>query len=188
MDSKNIATIFAPTLIDWDPLQRYARTELETLTEAIMSVINDHVICSSGTEQKEVKTRKHHSMPLHLQPNPFYNPPKYLLVSKQRTHDTEIDSRDGIRSLPKIKDSRRPKESLQWKPLSDQERTSFDASFHAVDVSDKGSISASEGIEFLSKFNLSLEQVALIWSLVDRNDSGFLGIREWRVAMVRIFL
>jgi len=187
MNSKNIATIFAPTLIKWDPLQSAARTELQAVTEAVACIIDDYMSGGSVKEEKRLKTRKHHSMPLHLQPNPFYNPPKYLPVSKRSDYDAEkenrLDGSNSIRSVPKIRDSRKPKEIIQWKPLSDEERTSFDASFHAVDITDKGCISASEGIAFLSKFSLSLEQVALIWNLVDTNDSGVLGIREWRVAM-----
>ncbi|GJQ10661.1 hypothetical protein GpartN1_g2452.t1 [Galdieria partita] len=185
MSSKNIATIFTPTLIRWDPLQPTARKELQAVTEAITSIIDDSNRGVSMTEQTKFKTRQHHSMPLHLQPNPFYNPPKYLFVSKRSNDDTEncFDIANDLRSVPKIKGSRRPKDIPQWKPLSEEERTSFDASFHAVDVNDRGSISASEGIKFFSKFNLSLEQVALIWNLVDREESGVLGIREWRVAM-----
>ncbi|GJD07910.1 hypothetical protein Gasu2_22350 [Galdieria sulphuraria] len=187
MNGKNIATIFTPTLIHWDPLQPSARAELQAVTEAVTLIIDDYVSSFFVKEQKEIKTRKHHSMPLHLQPNPFYNPPKFLFLSKRCHNDIDkencFDAASDIRSVPKIKDSRRPKEIPQWKPLSDEERTSFDASFHAVDIGDKGKISASEGIEFFSKFNLSLEQVALIWNLVDRDESGALGIREWRVAM-----
>eukprot|EP00871_Galdieria_phlegrea_P005514 jgi/Galph1/5964/GphlegSOOS_G4620.1 len=174
MNSKNLATVFAPTMIDWDPLQPNAREELQVVTEAISSLIQDHSYNHASDARKVQKSRRYHSTPLHLQPNPFYNPPKFLPAMNSTDHISIQNRLQQVRnmpSMPKIKSHR------TLKP------TSFDASFHAVDIHDKGRISASEGITFFSKFHLSLEQVALIWNLADTRDTGSLGIQEWRIAM-----